>query len=106
MGRCKLKENNLLWIQSFYLSVCKKLNLEENEYDYDITITTCDNPGWIVTIYLEDIGISNKEFKKIFYDKGKEDWLSCKVENNVFIGAGDPTKLDIIIQAFRDWIEQ
>ena len=35
-----------------------------------------------------------------------EDWILCYVKDCRFEGAGDPSKLEEIIQRFKEWVEQ
>ena len=36
----------------------------------------------------------------------ENDWILCRVENNVFLGDGDPDKLFRILEVFRQWAEK
>lgn len=63
-------------------------------------------------IDLTDTSLKGKEFKEISEGIDKNEhpnsdiWLNCKVENNKFDGAGDPTKLEEIIKIFLEWVEK
>ena len=35
-----------------------------------------------------------------------DDWISCRVRDGHFEGAGDPSKLEDIIERFKEWVEQ
>ena len=37
-------------------------------------------------------------------DRGS-DWMLCEVKKKVFDGAGDPDKLQVILQTFLNWAE-
>ena len=93
--------DNLVWIQEWYRA---RLNSEWEEY-YGIRIDTLDNPGWIVKIDIAETEYENKSFEPISVSHG-DDWMSCKIENGCFIGAGDSTKLYEIVAIFRRWIEE
>ncbi|WP_422389753.1 Imm53 family immunity protein [Candidatus Enterococcus clewellii] len=51
---------------------------------------TLANPGWTVKIDLLGTLMEDKLFAPIDNDNNKR-WISCRVENNVFIGNGDET---------------
>ena len=75
------------------------------EHLYGVKIGTIDNPGWGVDIDLLDTLLQDKPFQKIQVDNGDDDWIVCLVKDNIFTGAGDPNKLEIILKTFRDWVE-
>lgn len=91
----------LQWLQNWYKGNCDG----DWEHQYEIKIFSLDNPGWGVEISIADTELEEKVFEKIGYDKG-DDWLFCKVENNVFSGVGDENKLVTILQIFRDFAER
>ncbi len=90
----------LNWLMAWYKSNCDG----DWEHLYGIKIGTIDNPGWSVDIELLDTPLEDKPFQKIQVDNG-DDWIVCLVKDNVFTGAGDPSKLEIILKIFRDWVE-
>jgi len=81
------------------------------EHSYGVEISTLDNPGWIVKINLADTDLERRPFRELSYGTGvdskpiDEDWLVCKVENNIFHGAGGPSKLRELIRVFLDWAQ-
>ena len=77
-----------------------------------ITISSCDNPGWWIRIYLE-----KTKFEKLFFepilqnvtvDKRNlsDDWLTCYIEDGIFNGVGGSGKLKEIIGIFAEWIQR
>jgi len=99
--------NNLEKLQEWYLKQCNG----KWEHTRGIKIDSLDNPGWLVQIDLIGTALEGKRFKEILegIDKnGHPDsdiWIHCKVIGNKFKGAGDPTKLDRIIEIFLMWAE-
>lgn len=91
----------LKWIENWYISHC---NGEWEDY-YGIKISTLDNPGWLVKIDISETELENRQFQEINVYKDDNDWLCCKLINNEFLGGGDPTKLNRIIEEFRRWAE-
>lgn len=91
----------LNWLEDWYRRNC----VDEWEHFYGIKIDTLDNPGWNVKIDLADTTLEHKEFSEIKLDNGENDWFFCKVENSIFKGVGDPSKLTVILETFRKWVE-
>ncbi|MBK0404959.1 immunity 53 family protein [Adhaeribacter sp. BT258] len=91
-------ENGLIErIQNWYKNNCNG----DWEHEFGIKIGTLDNPGWAVTIELNNTSLEEgKIFKQ--YEKAEDDWLSVKVEDKKFIGYGDPNKLHEILRIFLD----
>lgn len=88
----------LNWLQEWYRQNCIDVHF------YGIKIDTLDNPGWHVKIDLADTILENKKFSEIKIENGDDDWIFCKVENSIFEGFGDPTKLTAILETFQDWV--
>lgn len=91
----------LIWLQNWYKKQCDG----DWEHLYGITIDTLDNPGWAVTIDISGTNKQNTPFKAINFDNGESDWIQCNVENNIFMGYGDTTKLVQILKELKKWIE-
>ena len=91
----------LNWLEKWYQSNC-----DTNwEHVYGVKIDTLDNPGWGVKINLSDTPLGGKEFKEIYINNGDNDWINCRISNNVYEGAGDPFKLEEILKIFKEWVE-
>ena len=92
--------NNILWLQKYFDECCN----DDWEHTYQIKIETLDNPGWLVDINLEDTNFKNAPFKEIQIDNNDNNWLLCRIENNIFKGRGGVNNLEDIITIFRDWV--
>jgi hypothetical protein len=86
-------------IQKWYASNCDG----EWEHEFDLMIETMDNPGWSVTIDLDDTNLEGKEFQPIKNHPSEETWVECQVEDNKFCGFGDFNRLEEILSIFLDW---
>ncbi|MBX3415584.1 MAG: immunity 53 family protein [Pirellulales bacterium] len=83
------------------------------EHEYGITIKTCDNPGWIVRIDLPETPLAEKPFVPVLDGVDEEGWqlddespwLHCIVDEGAFQGAGDPTRLEEILETFLAWAD-
>ena len=67
------------WLNEWYKSNCNG----DWEHCYQIRIETLDNPGWWVKIDLNDTELENQFFEKIAINNSEDDWLFCRVENNI-----------------------
>lgn len=90
------------WLNEWYKSNCNG----DWEHCYQIKIETLDNPGWGITIDLAETELEDQPFRKIKVMNQENDWIICRVENNVFLGDGDPNKLIKILEIFRQWAEK
>jgi hypothetical protein len=86
-------------LKNWYLINCDG----EWEHSHGISISTLDNPGWMIKINLTDTCLHNLEYERQL-DNGTFDWLSIKVINKVFEAFGDPSKLTILFSIFFDEI--
>ena len=92
----------LNWLNEWYKSNCNG----DWEHCYGIKIETLDNPGWWISIDLEDTELEDQCFENIIIRKTEDDWMVCRVEDNVFEGSGDPSKLTNMLEVFKQWAEK
>ena len=86
-------------LQNWYLSNCNG----EWEHDFGMSIGTLDNPGWTMEINLIGTHNENIPFKGITIERSEEDWIQCKVENNIFKAACGPLNLEETLGIFLKW---
>ena len=91
--------DNIKWLQDWYFSQCDG----DWEHIQGVKITTIDNPGWYFELNVTETNLDGKVFENIKIEHDDNDWLYCKVENNMFVGTGGPLNLDEIIVIFREW---
>ncbi|MEM1042746.1 MAG: immunity 53 family protein [Bacteroidota bacterium] len=96
--------NTLQEIECWYSLQCDG----DWEHTYGVGIGTPDNPGWTVTIDLHETELEGALFEALWQGNADEDedWLQLRVEAGQFKGAGDPSKLDVILRAFLEWSRQ
>jgi hypothetical protein len=95
-----VKKDIILWLQNWYFSNCDG----DWEHCYGIKISTLDNPGWYVEINLQETEFENIECSVIQIERSDNDWVHCKIKENIFIGAGGPNNLIEIITLFKEWV--
>lgn len=88
-------------------------HIDETHEIGGISIFSCDNPGWWVKINLKNTPYEDCFFREVSintskdgYQESSNDWLHCYVVDNVFNGAGDPSKLEEILKIFFIWIKE
>lgn len=91
--------HTLARLQQWYESYCDG----DWEHGYGVSITTLDNPGWMVKINLEGTDLADRAFWAIEDLQPERDWVRCWVEGNTFHGVGGPQKLAEIIETFLHW---
>lgn len=93
--------NNLKWLEKWYQHNCDG----SWEHFYGIKIETLDNPGWHVKIELNETDYTDLQADEVSWDKGKDNWIKCFISNGIFNGFGDCMKLEMIIEIFKEWVE-
>lgn len=91
--------NVLAELHLWYESQCN----EDWEHQYGVSIETLDNPGWTVTIDLEDTDLEGKPFQTVEDLEPEREWIKCWVEELKFKGVGGPRKLEEILRIFLEW---
>jgi len=91
--------NVIAQLDDWFLSNCDG----DWEHTYGVKIETASNPGWVVTIDLTDTELEGVEFANVAIRRDDQDWLFCKVENNVFTGTGGPHSLNELLERFLAW---
>ncbi|WP_035983380.1 immunity 53 family protein [Bradyrhizobium sp. STM 3843] len=102
--------DHLTWLTRWYASQCNG----SWEHQNGVKLDTLDNPGWILTINLEETDLENRQFepqrngtKSQAYDPTKvTSWWICRVEKKKFIAACGPSDLPEIVSIFRNWVDQ
>lgn len=88
-------------LQEWYAAQCDG----DWEHSFGITIGTLDNPGWRVTIDLDDTALVNEPFDAV--ERGDhendKDWMVCRKTGTKFEGAGGARNLNEILEVFLAW---
>jgi hypothetical protein len=91
--------DNIKWLSDWYKSNCDG----DWEHTYGVLIETLDNPGWKIKIELTDSRYEGIEFSTEL-NNGEDDWYQVKCDGLSYEGYGDPDKLDVLINLFRQQI--
>ena len=83
-------------LEDWYHSQCDG----EWEHAFGVKIDTLDNPGWKVCVDLKETRLEKVSMEPVRIDNGENDWIFCGIKDTQFYGAGDPKKLQSIIQVF------
>ena len=73
------------------------------EHDHGITISTLDNPGWLLSIDLRDTRLASKPFDEVTMEASDENWYQCRIKDGAFDGAGGAQNLGEMLRTFLDW---
>jgi hypothetical protein len=91
------------WLSEWFNYHCD--NNWEHEYGY--RICNMDNPGVLVEIDLIETNQEDLELEEISIVKDEDDdWFRYKIENQKFIGMGDPSKLKVLLTTFKKIVEE
>lgn len=91
----------LAGLQDWYSSQCDG----DWEHGFGIRICTLDNPGWSLSINLEDTDLEDVLFTELKENYDDElAWLICSEHEKTFGGSGGPRQLERMIQIFLDWV--
>ncbi|WP_354642917.1 Imm53 family immunity protein [Kitasatospora camelliae] len=66
-------EHVLSWLQTWYADQCN----ENWEHEWGVKIDTLDNPGWSVTIDLEETDLQEREYPRHDVNRSPHDWTSA-----------------------------
>ena len=94
-------DETLKWLSDWYMMNCNG----DWEHNYGVIIETIDNPGWHITIDTEDSVVKLNDIPWKFIERDKKDWYGYKLQEGKFEASGDPSKLDYLINLFREIIE-
>ena len=91
--------NVLQELQRWYQSHCNG----DWEHGHGVRIDTLDNPGWSVTIDLDETDIEGRSFQEVKRLGSKSAWIHCQVVDGKFEGRGGPFMLEEILRTFLSW---
>ncbi|MES2325459.1 MAG: immunity 53 family protein [Pseudomonadota bacterium] len=75
------------------------------EHSYGVSITTLDNPGWLVEIDLVETPWGHVTTRFLRSERTDSDWVQSEVKNGRFVGSGGVANLGEILQIFLQIVE-
>lgn len=88
-------------LQAWYDSNCDG----DWEHQYGFCLETLDNPGWCLTVDLNDTHQENQAFIDVNTDDdGQLDWISLKRDGTKLRGACGPTQLGAMLDIVTSWL--
>ena len=93
--------NILEWLSNWFTAECNG----DWEHENGISIITVDNPGWSITIDLENTNLEHLEIENDTIERSENDWYFFEIKNKKFRAAGDLTKLAFLLTKFKEIVE-
>jgi len=90
-----------LWLINWYDSQC----VGDWEHCYGIGIESLSNPGWSISIGIQETDLEDKIFDKINIERSEKDWFLCEVKNKMFQAHCGTFNLKDVFQTFKNWAE-
>lgn len=94
-------DSNLEWLQSWYTKQCNG----DWEHTRGITLNTLDNPGWTLTVDLDQTPWASYRVERRFLERTEQNWVHWKIADKQFRAEGGPGNLTELLAIFRLWIE-
>lgn len=97
-----MSSDDFLWLQSWYHKQCDG----DWEHQENIRISTIDNPGWSITINLNETKMQDVSFNTNQLGRTENAWFICFIKNNKFEGRCGAENLSEVLKIFRNWVEK
>jgi hypothetical protein len=91
----------LSWIENWYQKNCDGYW----EHSYSIKVETLDNPGWHISIDLGETNLENLNVDYQLIEHSENDWYGYSIKEKVFSASGDPSKLEFLLNKFREVVD-
>ncbi|MFE3592504.1 immunity 53 family protein [Streptomyces niveus] len=87
------------WLQNWYTRQCDG----EWEHEWGVKIATLDNPGWTVSIDLEETELEGRDYIRQEITRAPQDWIWAWTAEKTFHAACGPGNLTEALTLFRAW---
>ena len=92
----------IIQLQEWYISNCDG----DWEHQFGVSLTTLDNPGWSVTIDLNETSQEHQAFEELKIDYEDESlWIIVKKEGSKLEGACGPSELGKMLSIITTWLK-
>ena len=92
--------DELIWLMDWYNSQCNN----SWERQFGVQLTTTDNPGWHLTVNLEQTHLEALDFERVEH-LGDDSWWQCWTQDKQFLASCGPRDLPAVLAVFRKWAE-
>lgn len=96
-----LTMNSVEFLQKWFGSQCNG----DWEHCFGLKIATLDNPGWHVSVELEETPLAGVAFSPVLEERTEEDWVCCRIKDGCFEGFGGVGNLMEILDVFQRFVE-
>ena len=94
--------DDFAWLTEWYASQCNG----DWEHTYGVNLTNLDNPGWSLTVDLEDTDLEKCAFAAVEHNLTSDvSWWTCRVKDNKFEAQCGSRDLLSVLAIFRVWAE-
>jgi hypothetical protein len=87
------------WLQDWYATQCN----DDWEHEWGVKIETLDNPGWTVTIDLEETDLAEHTYLRQDVNRSPHDWVWAWTSEKIFHARCGPANLIEALTLFRAW---
>ena len=94
--------DNFNWLINWFQKHCDG----DWEHTYGISIGTLDNPGWRISISLEETELEEKIFERLKIERSEDNWIHCFIKNKCFEIACGVLNFEEGISIFRKWTKK
>ena len=92
----------LAWLQDWFAARCDG----EWEEQWNVNLTTTDDPGWFLSIPLQDTELEGRPFTRTEHNtKLDQSWWICQIGEGHFLAACGRRDLAAVVRIFRDWAQ-
>lgn len=89
-------------LQDWYISNCDG----DWEHTYGFKLETLDNPGWTITVDLNETHQENQAFTEHSINPEHEtEWLFLSRDGSRLTGACGPTELETMLTLVTEWLQ-
>ncbi|TXS54207.1 immunity 53 family protein [Streptomyces sp. t39] len=89
----------LAWLQDWYAKQCDG----DWEHEWGVKIATLDNPGWTLTVDLEETDLEGRDYPRRDLTRSPQDWVRAWTAENTFRATCGPGNLTEVLALFRTW---
>lgn len=96
-----MTHDNFSWLQKW----CQ-IHCDGNwEHGNSIHLRTIDNPGWSLSINLEETELENRKFHQLDINRSDKDWTFCEIRDVKFEARCGVNNLPEVLKVFRHWAQ-